>query len=391
MREKICRLFLLCILTILTTSQLKAVINQPASLNAINSTIPAMGNAKPNLDKINSPKANDLCEKYCFQIIGGSDQPVIQKSTPGAKGIKYGFEGGVAFKHENQYHYFTAERVGEPRSVKMKFGHWISPDGLKWKRKSTLYKSSGDYTGKDPRAALWSPMPFFNKKENRWNLFYVAYRAKPDWFDASGKKLAWYRNYEGTVWRAVSSVPGPSGLGGPYVDAGIVLKPGPDSDPWEGLQGTDSFYIYTVEDEFYAFYGSSHTHIQPCPWWGVGLAKSSQMAGQWKRCSELNPVNFNIDVENPIVIKTEQGFYAAVCDLVRGDNNSFAYAFSADGLNWTAKTIDLSKKVNKWWTTMRTPVSLIYEGNDIFTVYYCAYTKNNFECVGRVQFKLVKK
>lgn len=127
-------------------------------------------------------KKGERCSEseHCiFEVIDCHNGPVLKKGDPGTKDNKYGFEGGRVFKFKGQYHMFTSECFGDPMWVKMKLAHWKSPDGIKWERVSTLYESSGDYTGKDPRTALWSPMPFYNEKESRWNLTYVAYRSKP--------------------------------------------------------------------------------------------------------------------------------------------------------------------------------------------------------------------
>src|ERR1035441_5153521 len=108
------------------------------------------------------------------------------------------------------------------------------PDRIHWTRASTLFVSSGDQTGKNPRASLWGPLPVWNEKTGRWELFYVGYRSQ------NQTEPQWLLGYEGRIWRAVSKKKGLSGIGGPYEDVGVILEPGPLSDPWEGLQGTDS-------------------------------------------------------------------------------------------------------------------------------------------------------
>src|SRR5919199_331988 len=110
-------------------------------------------------------------------LIAARDAPVLTVRSPGAEDNKYGFEGGRALKLGGAYHLFTSEMVGDPFWVKMRLAHWTSPDGLRRRRPSTLLESSGDYTGTDPRAALWSPMPVYDEQNERWKLFYVAYRA----------------------------------------------------------------------------------------------------------------------------------------------------------------------------------------------------------------------
>src|SRR5215475_9876845 len=111
------------------------------------------------------------------------DEPILTVASLGAEGNKYGFEGGRALKLDGVYHLFTSEMVGDPHWVKMRLAHWTSDDRLRWNRVSTLFESSGDFTGKDRRAALWSPMPLYNTAEGRWNLFYVAYQSASDTAD----------------------------------------------------------------------------------------------------------------------------------------------------------------------------------------------------------------
>ena len=127
-------------------------------------------------------------------------------------------------------------------------------------------------------------MPVYSDRDERWNLFYVAYRCAPDPPDR------WLTNHEGRIWRAVSQTPGPHGYDGPYRDVGIVLEPGADSDSWEGLQGTDSFFPFRVGERWLAFYGSANTQDKQIGKWQVGLAESETLAGTWKRLSATNPV-----------------------------------------------------------------------------------------------------
>src|ERR687885_539128 len=94
--------------------------------------------------------------------------PVVTTRSPGAEGNKYGFEGGSVVKIGNTYHLFTSEMVGDPIWVRMRLAHWQSDDRLHWTRISTLYESSGEFEGKDPRAALWSPLPVYDDTEQRW-------------------------------------------------------------------------------------------------------------------------------------------------------------------------------------------------------------------------------
>ncbi len=304
-----------------------------------------------------------------LEVIRQCARPVLTIETPGAEDNKYGFEGGRVVKLGSIYHLFTSEMAGDPHWVKMRLAHWTSPDRVHWQRVATLFESSGDFSGKDPRAALWSPMPVFDAKANRWNLFYVAYEASPD----TAQK--WLTNHEGRVWRAVSQRPGPGGIDGPWKDKGIVLERGADSDSWEGLQGTDSFFPYPVGNRWYAFYGSAHTESLPLSLWQVGLASAPSLKGPWTRCTALNPSRVEERfIENPIVTRLADGMYLAVYD--NHMPNEIGYTVSADGVHWSAgRHLVVQSGGRIWATEVRTPLGLVAEGGDLFTLFYTANQK----------------
>jgi hypothetical protein len=303
-------------------------------------------------------------------IVRQIHDPVLTVESPGAEGNKYGFEGGRVLKLEGKYHLFTSEMVGDPFWVRMKLAHWVSSDRLHWKRVSTLLTSSGDFTGQDRRAALWAPMPVFDATKDFWNLFYVAYRAQPD------TKTKFLGNYEGRIWRAISTVKGITGIDGPYKDMGVVLEPGKDSDSWEGLQGTDSFFPYLVGIRWYGFYGSAHTEAKPIKSWQVGLASADSLAGPWKRLSQINPLQIEkLFVENPVVTKLKDQTYAAVYDTDVNFPDAIGYAFSTDGIHWSAgQHLVIPPVAQRGWPhRLRTPLGLVPEGNDEFSLFYTAY------------------
>jgi hypothetical protein len=297
------------------------------------------------------------------------DHPVLTIHSSGAQGNKYGFEGGRVLKIHGMYHLFTSEMVGDPHWVKMRLAHWVSRDRMHWDRRLTLMESSGDFTGKDQRAAFWSPIPIYDPKEGQWNLFYIAYQALPD------TPREWLTNHEGRIWRAVSKTPGFSGVDGPYQDVGIILQRGRESDTWEGLQGTDSFFPYQVGDKWYAFYGSAHTETLPISLWQVGLASAPDLAGSWARCTDVNPLRVEPRfIENPIVTRLADGTYVAVYDT--DAPNAVGYTFSTDGTHWSpGQHLVVQKDGGVWATEVRTPLGLVEEGPDSFTLFYTANEK----------------
>jgi hypothetical protein len=315
--------------------------------------------------------------------------PVISNHSPEAGNIKYGFEGGNVVKVNGAYHLVTTEMAGEPTSVKTNLAHWSSPDRIHWKRVSTLYESTGDNTGKDLRAALWGPMFVYDDQAQVWDLIYVSYRSQPD--TPAESRM----NYEGAIWRAVSQARGPGGMGGPYQDIGIILRPDAESQSWEGLQGTDSFFPYRAGGHWLGFYGSANTEHKPIEHWRVGLAEASELAGPWKRCAGVNPVYMDKRfVENPIVTKLDDGSFIAVYDNEHA--GAVGYGWSADGQHWNSgRDLVLQPKgKGQWAEHVRTPLGLIPEGHGRYTLFYTGFQGNisstSYSCVGLTTVKLAK-
>jgi peptidoglycan/xylan/chitin deacetylase (PgdA/CDA1 family) len=296
--------------------------------------------------------------------------PVLTTRSPGAAGNRFGFEGGRVVKVAGTYHLFTSEMVDNPMWVRMTFGHWSSPDRLHWTRVGTVRRSSAEFAGKDPKAALWSPLPVWDPDAGRWNLFYVAYRSKP------GDGTAFTLNFDGRIWRAVSRTPGEGGIGGPYEDVGVVLQPGSDSLPWEGLQGTDSFFPWKHDGRWLALYGSAKTDRLPIEHWLVGLAESATLAGPWSRVPDHSPVPIERRfIENPIVTPAPGGGYFAVYDAEAPD--AIGWAWSADGVTWQpGHALVVQPTPGNWAKDVRTPLGLVDEGGGRYTVFYTGFEQD---------------
>jgi hypothetical protein len=293
--------------------------------------------------------------------------PVLTTRSPGAEDNQYGFEGGRVVRVGSTYHLFTSEMAGDPIWVRMRLAHWISEDGRIWERMSTLYESEGGFDGREPRASLWSPIPVFDELADRWNLFYVAYRSAPN------TNSQFLMAHDGRIWRAVSLVKGLDGISGPYKDIEIIIQPGPDSDPWEGLQGTSSFFPYRAGSGWYAFYGSANTESLPIRAWRVGLATAYELAGPWRRRSDLNPAPIEeVFIENPIVTELDEGGFLCVYDCQTPD--AIGYAFSTDGSHWEpGHHLAIQTTPGQWSADVRTPLGLIPEGDDQFTLFYTGF------------------
>jgi len=326
-----------------------------------------------------------------FEIIEAPTGPVIDENHPELEGNKYGFEGGSVVKEGGVYHLFVAELAGDPFWARMRLAHWTSRDARKWKREATLYETSGAMDTKDIRFSIWLPEMIFNEQEERWNMFYITYRPA----SADPKKVM---HLDGRVWRAISEVKGRGGIGGPYRDVGIILEPDADSQEWEGQQGTDSFYPWRVGNKWYAFYGS-HKYDPHGPWL-IGLAEAEELAGPWKRCVGLNPSPIEKKfIECPFVVRIGEK-YVAVYDSSSEDTNPryvidghhVGYSVSEDGINWPrGRRLDVQPGKANWSEDIRTPLCLIPEGNDIYTMLYTGKRKGKlFWSIGLVKLKLVK-
>lgn len=313
------------------------------------------------------PKVSARTPNVEITIATSLPTPVLSIQSPDAKGVLGGFEGGTVVKTGDDYHAFTTEmmRGWETGSafIKTRLADWVSADGVHWHRVRTVFASTGDNSGDDPRAALWAPMPVYNSAEQRWNLFYVAYRSKPN------VPPAWYLNYDGKLMRAVSEVEGRAGIDGPYRDAGVILRPETGADRWEGLQGDDSVSPYPADGRWFTFYGSSDTG-KALHSWQVGLASAPKLAGPWRRCSSLNPVVLGHFVENPIVTRIGTTYVAIYDDLNPKQAQSMGYTASLDGVHWTAvKDLPLFPRAV---AQPRTPLALLPNADGTFDLFVTA-------------------
>ncbi len=330
---------------------------------------------------------------FCkFERIKNLSAPVISQHHPQLAGNKYGFEGGVALKEGGLYHLFVAEMAGDPFWIKMRLAHWSSKDSLNWERNSTLFESRGVNSWDDKRSSLWEPTPVFDEKNDCWNLFYVAYRGQggPNPNEES-------MHNHGEIWRAVSKTKGRTGIAGPYQDLEVVLRKDAHSTAWEGQQGPDSFFPYQVDGTWYAFYGG-HNHNPISPWM-VGLVAAPDLGGPWRRLGQ-KPLDIEkFFVENPVVTKLGHLGFCAVYDSC-GDNGKdhqyveepchVGYSCSSNGIDWSrgGRIEVLPPDQTNWSSDVRTPLGLIDEGNDIYTLLFTAKLKEQpFWSIGMTQLR----
>jgi hypothetical protein len=324
-----------------------------------------------------------------FRLLDAPDQPVIGPDHPDLAGNRFGFEGGRVLKLGGVYHLFTAEMAGEPFWVKMRLAYWTSADAVQWRRVRTLYETPGTLGPADNRFSLWTPIPVFNDAEDRWNLFYVAYR--PGFGDREGLHM------NGQIWRAISTAAGRAGIGGPYIDREIVLRPDANSQPWEGQQGTASFFPFVAGHRWLAFY-CSHQHWPPGDW-PVGLAEAPTLAGPWTRRATGNPVPIEpMFLENPVITKIGDRLVAVYDNCAAGatymaDARHIGITESIDGVNWSpgrALAVQPETGAAQWSEDIRTPLGLVAEDDGTFTVLYTGRLRGkNFWPLGLARLRIV--
>lgn len=331
-------------------------------------------------------------------LVEEAQAPVLGPDHAGLGNNKSGFETGVTLKVNGTYHMFISEMFGRPH-LDMRIAHWSSSDAVNWTRKGTVVESKPGRSPQNPRSEVWMQAMIFDKKTDRWNLFYIAYRGGDS---SRGEGLN--MDYEGTARRAVSQVAGIDGIGGPFKDAGIAMAPGgKDAAMWEGQQGLDSFFPYQVGNKWVALHGS-HNHFPVSPW-QVGVATGKSMdSSVWTRVPSEQPSPIEgLFIENPIVNRLPNGRYIAVYDnnhfapnqpdIAAKPNNSVGYSISKDGIRWHQgrSLVVQTTPASNWASDVRTPLGLVPEADGTFTLLYTARMKDRpFWAIGRVRLKLTE-
>jgi len=303
----------------------------------------------------------------CLQLVWQPNWTQVNSTSfPGNKG---GIEDGIVVRRaDGGFSMIGAEMYGDPHWVAMRLGVYTSTDALHWEKSRTLRTSKGKFSG-EMHDATWGPFFLRNPVNDTWAISYVGYRCAAN--NASG----WLDNFDGTIFMRYATAKGDAGLDSAFGEdggqgdafAGDTKVIGPDDfnvdGPWphpcQGLQGTDSFYPYQLNDGSWA--ALAGTSMQQRGWkpgqggngkWPVSLATAPTLDGPWTR---YNPTNKShpadapcVDIngggtENPIIQRrpdNEKGFQMVYDDL-HGEGRGFGYAVSDDGINW-AKGINVA-------------------------------------------------
>lgn len=354
-----------------------------------------------------------------MEVVRSLPTPVIGKDTPGMESIPGGFEGGSSVKvmvnGKPEYHLFAH---GYPRLdwSQSRLEHWVSPDGVNFRRASVLQENF-----RDEKAGMnhifCSPVPFYDEKSERWNLIYCEFVAESTWTGDSA-----------TIWRAQSKTPGKEGIGGPYdfenrsvfvpkhcAKIGAITPLATAcSAPFQVQDGRWAVFVSTdfvIKDE--------KTGARRQQKWPVMLKFAASPLGPFDPPKEavvpplIEPTAF---VENPMPIKvrgpkTGRDYWVSVYDFLAPEvtsfspKNVFGFSWSADGENWpteNGQTVNIDDGLKSgergWWRgdwAVRTPHQMIDEGDGTYSIYFTGGSaENHFSGMrpfGKVTVRLVEE
>lgn len=297
---------------------------------------------------LSSSHSTPVCPNITF-VSAPSWSVINRTSMPGNLN---GFEDGrVVRTPDGSFHLAVAEMIGSPMWVNMSIGHWVSGDAYTWNRVATLRQSSGKTDFSDPKAAVWGPSFLWDNDVQKWALLLVYYNSGPS--NSSG----WYGNFNGSIWLSYSDTEGENGINGPYSTETNIFYPIADHGsgyypPYQGLQGTDSFFAYQLNNKSWmGLYGTAHTETpnQYAPMeWVIGFASSTtpttgSLSGPWTRYPQSTPelVPLADAAENPMVFplpsqvtNNATDAFFAIYDLIHYEGTGFGFSCSFDGVTW---------------------------------------------------------
>ncbi len=319
-------------------------------------------------------------QRMKLELIEFQETPVFSKESALALGIAFGYEGGTAQKVDGRYYVFTTECFDEPKTAASRLACYVSDDGVQFSRHRVILDCHGDWQDPATYWNPWSPMTVFDETTDRWHLFYVHYGRKP------GSDQAY--NMTGRMARLEAVTPGRAGIAGEWRTTGLIDFPD-TPDPWEGSCKVVSFFPYRAADgNWWAFYGSNNApdYIPPTDmpqegstmkFW-VGLAKGPSIAGPWARETSLNPVMMDDDfIENPVVTRLADDLFVNIYD--GGNTHAISYALSRDGVQWDREQLIQIPNAPSWLKAVRTPLSVIDEGDGTYTMFLTAFDGVNPE------------
>lgn len=307
-------------------------------------------------------------------VIKNSNTPLIDRRHTGSVDNVCGYENGHVIRDsDGMLHMLITEMFdygkGNPNAwVPARIGYWVSVNGENWVRIRTVIE--GNDIINDPKEHTWSPSFYWNENEDRWNIFWRGNKA---------------------VFRYRSRKKGIHGIGAVYDEAEQIWPP--LRDPTGKLLDFASFSnIFRVKDGrlavFYCYTEMLNGRMQ----WLAGMAYAENPSGPWT-ASEKKPIF--LFCENPYVTIVD-GVYMCVFDDL-SCQRSIGVGYSYNGLEWENCVLDLNDAVlwaNESWyvNSLRTPLGLIYEGNNKFTVYFtAAEQRDGYFSIGKIQIEILRE
>lgn len=347
--------------------------------------------------KVNSVK------DVLLDVVELNPNSIIKAGDPGTEDIKFGFEGGTCRKVNGVYYLFTTEVFNVPKTAATRLALWTSENGFSFQKKLVIAETNYNWEDTTYLMSPWSPMAVYDPDRDLWSVFHVGYRRKENSTDVF--------NMSGRIFRYDSEVNGIDGIAGPYKEGGwldIQGKP----DWWEGPGEIVSFFPYKIGKEWWALYGGNSVpeHVDANGTLNpnaknifyAGLAKSKGgLTDKWDRQYHLNPVQMDPEfIENSVVTKINDHLYINLYD--GANKHEISYSWSVDGMYWAKEQLIKLPNPPAWIKNTRTPLSLIDEGNGIYSIYFTAFDGDNpnkieplwhdgFGNLGLVKVKLITK
>jgi len=321
---------------------------------------------------------NKTYKEVTLDVVELRTEPIIRSGDPGTEDIKFGFEGGTCRKVNGIYYLFTTEVFDEPKTAAVRLAIWKSNDGLKFQKHGVIVETNYNWNDTTHRMSPWAPNAVFDPERNVWSVFHVGYRRKLYSTNVF--------NMTGRIFRYDSEIPGITGIAGPYKEGSWLNLQG-KPDWWEGPGEIVSFYPYKIGKEWWAFYGGNSVpdHVDatgiPNPnarnIFYAGLAKSeSGLTGNWVRQYNLNPVQMDPEfIENSVVTQVAPNL---LINLYDGANKQeISYSWSTDGIHWAKEQLLKLPNPPEWIKHLRTPLGLIDEDDETYSIYFTAFDGNN--------------
>ncbi len=342
-----------------------------------------------------------------LEVVRTLANPVIGPNNPDTHDIPGGFETGNTLKFtidgRTEYHMImtTMETTRAAKWTHLRMEHWVSADGLEWRRGRILHRPQVD-----PETGLWtmtsSQFPYFDRARDRWVIYYNfnALNGVRNWTLPCLLKMVEARNK------------GLGGINGEFNFPGAEVARSGYAHPTDADSSSLSTPFRAANGRWMAFLGGGPKPLNPQSgrWW-VSLVSAPGPQGPFRYEPSYSPVPVMEPigyVENPLPMKlrgprTGREYWAIMFDYLRpevkeGKNSTVGFSFSYDGLSWPkehGQIVDINAGLRPgeagWWRVVRTPHQLIHEGEGTYTCFFTGLYRDAFFAVGKMSVNLVEE